>query len=68
MTGGSTTDAWALSSFLEQTEEMPAINAIVGGVVANDIIKIVAANGEPLINNMFLYSLLDGAGWVERLG
>lgn len=61
-------DSWALSSFLEQTEEMPAINAILGGVVANDVIKIVASKGEPIINNLFLYSLLDGAGWVELLG
>ena len=46
---------------------MPALNAIVGGVVSNDIIKIVAAKGEPMINNLFVYSLLDGTGWVERL-
>ena len=58
----------ALSSFLGQTEEMPAINAILGGVVANDVIKIVASKGEPIIHNLFLYSLFDGAGWVELLG
>lgn len=46
---------------------MPAINAVLGGVVANDVIKVVASKGEPLINNLFMYSLLDGAGWVERI-
>ena len=61
-------DIVALSSFLGQTEEMPAINAILGGVVANDVIKIVASKGEPIIHNLFLYSLFDGAGWVELLG
>jgi len=65
-TGGSV-DGRALGSFLEQTEEMPAINAILGGVVANDTIKIVASKGEPIINNLFMYSLLEGGGWVERL-
>ncbi len=59
---------WALASYVEHAEEMPAINAIVGGVVANDVIKIVAAKGEPMVNNLFFYSLADGAGWVERLG
>ncbi|KAL4523103.1 hypothetical protein Ndes2526A_g07814 [Nannochloris sp. 'desiccata'] len=66
-TGGSV-DGTALGSFLESTEEMPAINAILGGVVANDTIKIVASKGEPVINNIFMYSLLEGGGWVERLG
>jgi ubiquitin-like 1-activating enzyme E1 A len=65
-TGGSV-DGTGLASFLEQTEEMPAINAILGGVVANDTIKIVSSKGEPIINNIFMYSLLDGGGWVERL-
>lgn len=65
-TGGSI-DGNALVSFLEQTEEMPALNAILGGVVANDTIKIVASKGEPIINNIFMYSLLEGGGWVERL-
>jgi ubiquitin-like 1-activating enzyme E1 A len=61
-------DRTTLSSFLEQNEEMPAINAILGGVVANDTIKVVSSKGEPLINNIFMYSLLEGGGWVERLG
>ena len=57
-----------LGAYLEQGTEMPAINAIVGGVVANDVIKAVACKGEPIVNNLFMYSLQDGAGWVERLG
>jgi len=65
---GATPQDLGLGSYLGDTEEMPAINAVVGGVVANDIIKVVASKGEPIINNLFLYSLLDGAGWVERLG
>lgn len=56
-----------MTSYLSQQEEMPAINAIIGGAVANDIIKVVAGKGMPLIDNLFLYCLTDGAGWVERL-
>ena len=58
----------ALQAYAAGEEEMPAINAVVGGVVANDLLKAVAGKGEPLINNLFLYSLVDGAGWVERSG
>ena len=65
---GSEVDDWALAAFVQHPQEMPAINAIVGGVVANDVIKITASKGEPIINNLFLYSLVDGGGWVEKVG
>ena len=58
----------ALEAYAASSEEMPAISAIVGGVVANDLLKAVAGKGEPLVNNLFLYSLVDGTGWVERAG
>lgn len=64
---GGSPDVSALQSHVENIEEMPAISAILGGIVANDVIKIVARKGEPTINNVFLYSLFDGAGWVESL-
>lgn len=58
----------ALTAYATAAGEMPAINAVLGGVVANDILKAVSGKGEPLINNLFLYSLIDGGGWVERAG
>jgi len=56
-----------LAAYAQQGEDMPAINAIVGGVLANDLIKAVGRKGEP-INNFFLFSLFEGAGAVERMG
>lgn len=47
--------------------EMPAVAAIVGGVLANDLLKAVAHKGEPL-RNLFMYSLTDGVGSVEPYG
>lgn len=60
--------SFCLPEFIKYKNEFPATNAILGGCVANDIVKIVTRKGEPLINNLCLYSMLDGAGWVERLG
>jgi molybdopterin/thiamine biosynthesis adenylyltransferase len=53
-------------SLVRRKQDMPAINAILGGIVANDAVKIVTCKGEPAINQLFLYSLFDGAGWVEK--
>jgi ubiquitin-like 1-activating enzyme E1 A len=58
----------ALEAYGASAEEMPAINAVVGGVVANELLKAASQKGEPLVNNLFLYSLADGSGWVERAG
>jgi ubiquitin-like 1-activating enzyme E1 A len=46
---------------------MPAINAVVGGILANDLLKAVSKKGEP-IHNLFMYSLADGVGSVEPYG
>lgn len=44
---------------------MPAVSAVLGGVLANDVVKAVARKGETL-DNFFLYSIADGAGVVDR--
>lgn len=46
---------------------MPAVNAVVGGILANDLLKALSAKGEPL-RNLFLYSISDGVGSVEPYG
>lgn len=56
-----------LAAYAAEAGDMPAINAIVGGVLANELIKAVGGKGEPL-NNWFLYSLAEGSGSVERMG
>lgn len=58
--------AEALAAYASEGEDMPAINAVVGGVLANELIKAVGRRGAPL-NNLFLFSLLEGAGAVERM-
>lgn len=40
------------------------MNAVLGGVLANEVLKAVSCRGEPM-NNFFFYSLLDGSGVVE---
>ncbi|KAI7844210.1 hypothetical protein COHA_002344 [Chlorella ohadii] len=58
-----------LAAYAAVEEDMPAINAVVGGVVANEVIKAVGRKGEPAVNNFFLFSLADGGqGSVERMG
>ena len=56
-----------LAAYAAEAGDMPAINAIVGGVLANELIKAVGGKGEP-VNNWFLYSLAEGSGSVERMG
>lgn len=40
------------------------VNAVLGGVLANEVLKAVSRRGEP-VNNLFLFCLTDGAGAVE---
>lgn len=46
-------------------EFMP-VSAIVGGIAAQEMIKILSANDEPL-NNFFFYDSSDGSGLVEKI-
>lgn len=56
----------ALSSYLEEQDGIAPVLAILGGIMVNDIIKILTKKGEPSIQNFFVYSTLDDAGWIER--
>lgn len=47
-------------------EHQPAVNAICGGVLANELLKAVSHKGEP-VNNFFFFDLSDNAGVVQRL-
>eukprot|EP00899_Mesostigma_viride_P028732 jgi/Mesvir1/9043/Mv21326-RA.1 len=46
--------------------EMPAVNAIIGGVMAQDVLKAVSGMGEP-INNHFFFSVENGSGIIEGI-
>ena len=36
-------------------------------MLANEVLKAVSGKGDP-INNLFLFSLTDGAGVIEQVG
>lgn len=54
----------ALHSYLSEEQGLPAILAVLGGILANDIIKIVSKKGDLSIDKLFMYSVLDDGGWT----
>jgi molybdopterin/thiamine biosynthesis adenylyltransferase len=60
---GNDDDTVALDDYL-QAACVPAVNAVLGGIMANDVIKLVSKKGELGIDRMFMYSVLDDAGWI----
>jgi len=54
----------ALDSYVLEPEGIAPVLAIVGGVLANDVIKILSQKGEPGIQDGFFYSTIDDGGWV----
>lgn len=55
-----------LEEYLQQSEELAPVNAIVGGILANEVLKCISKKGQPL-DNLFCYSMLDGSGVIEKL-
>ena len=66
-------DSWLSASFVagvarHAEAEMAPVCAVVGGVVASEVIKIISGKGAP-INNAFFFDALDSSeGHVQRLG
>ncbi|KAJ9079908.1 E1 ubiquitin-activating protein aos1 [Entomophthora muscae] len=46
--------------------ELAPCTAIIGGIMAQEALKIVSAKDKP-INNIFVYNGLDGEGLVHQL-
>jgi ubiquitin-like 1-activating enzyme E1 A len=46
--------------------EVSPVCAIVGGILAQELIKVVTGKDEP-INNFFFYNGMDGGGFVELI-
>lgn len=57
-------NATALFSYLSEEEGLPPIHAVLGGILANDIIKIVSRKGDLSTDKIFMYSILDDGGWT----
>jgi ubiquitin-like 1-activating enzyme E1 A len=47
--------------------ESPAVAAIAGGVLAQEMLRAVTKVGEP-VRNAFFFSAANGQGTVENLG
>ena len=60
---GDLLDSWAGH---EGHSELAPVASVVGGIVANHVIRAVSGVGEP-INNMFFFSLFDNHGMVEDM-
>lgn len=54
-------------AYLQHPLGLPAVAAVLGGVVSNDVLKAISGKGE-VIDNFFFFSAADGAGIVERFG
>ena len=59
-------DAAAATALLEADGGHPAACSVVGGVLANEVLKAATHKGEPL-RNFFFFSAADGAGKTEFL-
>jgi len=46
--------------------ELSPVCAIVGGLTAQEIVRAICRNEEPL-RNFFAYNALDGSGWVGEM-
>lgn len=60
----SSVNTTALYSYIKEESCLPAVYAILGGVLINDIIKIVSKKGDLSIDKLFMYSILDDGGWT----
>lgn len=56
-------ESWAL---YEGHSELAPVASVVGGIVANHVIRAVSGVGAP-IKNLFLFSLFDNNGMVEDM-
>lgn len=64
--GGPPVNAALLESWVCDPEDFPPLAAIVGGVVANHLIRTVSCVEAPF-KNLFFYSVQDGMGIVEDM-
>ena len=59
--------AGVLEEYVIGNAELAPVNAVLGGVLANEVLKAVSHKGEP-VKNFFFFSLGDNVGLVETLG
>ena len=60
-------DPRAVEAYAAGAEELAPVSAVLGGTLANEVVKALSRRGEPL-RNFFFFTLLDGTGSVDLLG
>lgn len=48
------------------TQELPAVSAIVGGILGQELLKSVSGKGAP-VDNFFFYSVITQTGNIEHV-
>ena len=56
--------ARAAATYASGDRELPPINAVLGGLLANEVLKAISHKSEP-VNNWLFYSLSSGVGQIE---
>jgi ubiquitin-like 1-activating enzyme E1 A len=46
---------------------MPAVAAVVGGILGQELLRAVTGKGEP-VRNAFFFSMTNSQGTIENLG
>lgn len=59
-------DRETLGEYLCNQGELAPVNSVVGGILANEVLKAVSKKGDP-VDNLFLFSIANGVGTIEKL-
>ncbi|KAL5981485.1 SUMO-activating enzyme subunit 1B-1 [Asimina triloba] len=62
----SQTPVKLLERLLAGTREHPAVCAILGGILGQEVIKAISGKGDPL-KNFFFFDAADGKGIIEDI-
>ena len=47
--------------------EMPAVAAVVGGILGQELLRAVTGKGEP-VRNSFFFTMANSQGTIENIG
>ena len=59
-------DVRMLRLYLEGSGEFAPVCSVMGGMLANELVKIVSLKGDP-VQNFFFYDIFDGKGVLHLI-
>ena len=59
-------DPQLLQFYLDNAAEFPPVCSVIGGMLANELVKVVSLKGDPVQNFMF-YDISDGKGIMHLI-